>query len=449
MSLEGMLDEIETKLKTKGILSNKWEYMENPNALYTFNSQNDTKVSFDNSNLNKSLLQQISDDYKSQFAEFQKEIRDNLNSMNNQIEYIKKSNSDIYDLKRKIYEDSMEITNLKYQIENLKKENFTKNEIILNNLNLLEDRINKIEKNKKNEENFDYNDLNSKIEQIIQNENKMNDSIKNEIKNYDNYNIKLKDLENKLSALMNEKDTQLFNIFLEFKQKTNEKFNIIFGQLGFNDDEINKINKEAEKNYEEKFNKIENLNKKFILDLDNINKELSKLKNNNEQLNFIEKAINENNEKILNLWKENYNQFINNQNNANLTNELIIQKLIENIQNNFNQINEIQNEINIHENNFEIIQENFDAINPFINSTNKNIALMHEINKDLTINFNNLKNEMQNVIDEDSKWKIEFRENIEKAMNEINLNNENLIRRSQEFLFKQIENNNYNNNNNQ
>ena len=101
MSLGGMLDEIETKLKTKGILSNKWEYMENPNALYTFNSQNDTKVSFDNSNINKSLLQQFSDDYKSQFNEFQKEIRDNLNSMNIQIEHIKKSNSDIHDLKKK------------------------------------------------------------------------------------------------------------------------------------------------------------------------------------------------------------------------------------------------------------------------------------------------------------------------------------------------------------
>ena len=446
MSLGGMLDEIETKLKTKGILSNKWEYMENPNALYTFNSQNDTKVSFDNSNLNKSLLQQFSDDYKSQFAEFQKEIRDNLNSMNIQIEHIKKSNSDIHDLKKKIYEDSIEINNLKFQIENLKRENFSKNEIILNNLNLLEDRINKIEKNKKNEENFDYNDLNSKIEQIIQNENKMNNSIKNEIKNYDNYNIKLKDLENKLTALMNEKDTQLFNIFLEFKQKTNEKFNIIFGQLGFNDEQINSFNKEAEKKYEEKFNKIENLNKKFILDLENINQELSKLKNDNNQLNFIENAINENNEKIFNLWKENYNQFINNQNNANLTNELIIQKLIENIQKNFNQINEIQNEINNHENNFEIIQENFDILNPFINSTNKKIALIHEINKDLTINFNNLKNEMQNVIDDDSNWKIQFRENIEKAMNEINLNNENLIRQSHEFLINQIENRISNNN---
>ena len=447
MSLGNLLEEIETKLKTKGILKNKWEYMENPNVLYTFNSQNDTKVSFDNSNLNKSFLDKFSDDFKSQFSEFQKEIRDNLNSMNNQIEHIKKSNSDIYDLKRKIYEDSMEINNLKYQIENLKKENFTKNEIILNNLKLFEDRLNQIEKNKKNEENFDYNDLNSKIEQIINNENKMNNSIKNEIKNYENYNVKLKDLENKLSALMNEKDTQLFNIFLEFKQKTNEKFNIIFGQLGFNDDEINLINKKAEKNYEEKINKIENLNKKFKLEFENINNELSKLKNNNNNnLNFIEKSLNENNEKILNLWKENYNKLINDVNSRDLTNEKIIEKIIENIQTNFNKINEIKNEIDNHENNFEIIQENFDILNPFMNSTNKKIILMHEINNDLTNNFNNLKIEMQNVIDDDSKWKTEFRDNIEKAMNEINLNNENLIRQSHEFLINQIENRISNNN---
>ena len=104
-SLNGLFDEIETKLKYKGILPNKWEYLENPNAIYTFNSYNDdpTKFSLNNStnSLNKNAFQQFKDEINSQFSEFQKEIKDNLNSMNEQIEYIKKNNYEINELKKK------------------------------------------------------------------------------------------------------------------------------------------------------------------------------------------------------------------------------------------------------------------------------------------------------------------------------------------------------------
>ena len=373
----------------------------------------------------------------------------------------KKNSEKMSFLKKKIEELNLENKSLKTQIDQRKKENQKKNEVVSKRKVELKNEVDqkKIEE-LENEANNLMNTLNEK-ETIVQGQKERIDDLQ----------IKLDNLNETMGAKINEINIQYNNVYSASKQNE-ENFNQLYEDKTNNLKDNFQSNKyQLEKKLVQNKNLIDNignetsiLNNIFLSDMQKKQTEINNLKKNLNNINTIydefSKLCGDNNEKIRNnikQMKEIYDQreeeminiskiYVNSMNNytearkeAENNKNLINSDLIEN-QNLINKLNEKKNKLNneiadLSNEKTQIVGDSLDNIKSKFTSINNNIDKLSQKQNDFVTKIkkvyefsnyisknNNLINSLQQSIEKNKKNK----ENLQNKMNKLNITDDNI-----------------------
>ena len=373
----------------------------------------------------------------------------------------KKNSEKMSFLKKKIEELNLENKSLKTQIDQRKKENQKKNEVVSKRKVELKNEVDqkKIEE-LENEANNLMNTLNEK-ETIVQGQKERIDDLQ----------IKLDNLNETMGAKINEINIQYNNVYSASKQNE-ENFNQLYEDKTNNLKDNFQSNKyQLEKKLVQNKNLIDNignetsiLNNIFLSDMQKKQTEINNLKKNLNNINTIydefSKLCGDNNEKIRNnikQMKEIYDQreeeminiskiYVNSMNNytearkeAENNKNLINSDLIEN-QNLINKLNEKKNKLNneiadLSNEKTQIVGDSLDNIKSKFTSINNNIDKLSQKQNEFVTKIkkvyefsnyisknNNLINSLQQSIEKNKKNK----ENLQNKMNKLNITDDNI-----------------------
>ena len=373
----------------------------------------------------------------------------------------KKNSEKMSFLKKKIEELNLENKSLKTQIDQRKKENQKKNEVVSKRKVELKNEVDqkKIEE-LENEANNLMNTLNEK-ETIAQGQKERIDDLQ----------IKLDNLNETMGAKIDEINIQYNNVYSASKQNE-ENFNQLYEDKTNNLKDNFQSNKyQLEKKLVQNKNLIDNignetsiLNNIFLSDMQKKQTEINNLKKNLNNINTIydefSKLCGDNNEKIRNnikQMKEIYDQreeeminiskiYVNSMNNytearkeAENNKNLINSDLIEN-QNLINKLNEKKNKLNneiadLSNEKTQIVGDSLDNIKSKFTSINNNIDKLSQKQNEFVTKIkkvsefsnyisknNNLINSLQQSIEKNKKNK----ENLQNKMNKLNITDDNI-----------------------
>ena len=373
----------------------------------------------------------------------------------------KKNSEKMSFLKKKIEELNLENKSLKTQIDQRKKENQKKNEVVSKRKVELKNEVDqkKIEE-LENEANNLMNTLNEK-ETIVQGQKERIDDLQ----------IKLDNLNETMGAKINEINIQYNNVYSASKQNE-ENFNQLYEDKTNNLKDNFQSNKyQLEKKLVQNKNMLDNigneisiLNNIFLSDMQKKQTEINNLKKNLNNINTIydefSKLCGDNNEKIRNnikQMKEIYDQreeeminiskiYVNSMNNytearkeAENNKNLINSDLIEN-QNLINKLNEKKNKLNneiadLSNEKTQIVGDSLDNIKSKFTSINNNIDKLSQKQNEFVTKIkkvsefsnyisknNNLINSLQQSIEKNKKNK----ENLQNKMNKLNITDDNI-----------------------
>jgi hypothetical protein len=379
-----------------------------------------------------------------------KENIDRNNFLQSEIE--RKNNNLFNEVNSKFYECDFKIDEMNKKINDINNkfhENMFKNN---NNINIdndqfseLENKLNEIIENKeknlmkeinKNKENNllkQKNNLNNNIDN--NNLNELNDIIEkiNLDNNTNNNNIKqlnknLQEINKNLNNLQSEKNNEILLLKQQINKLYNENKKINNKFQNMEEFQIPEENKLNDLNNEEHLNNLEN---KFQSQLKDVSKQLVNLLNN---------VIND------------YNTFKNEQIKLNEMSQNFFSTLSKQFAQN---INDLKNEHEEFDDNFNKIQENFDIINLYTDKIPKienNIKMFKDVIQQLSENYRLTNEQMQKGFDENANWQKELVNELETKINDIkndydnklrqtlSLNNQMIDNINKEKIIKEIEN---------